>query len=90
MNDMTQRKAPTPGQRRIAAVFGAYAPLPGEADYELAREVGHAAAAAGWTVMNGGYAGVMEASARGAKEAGGRVIGVTVETFSREPNRFTD
>ena len=32
----------------------------------------------------------MEASARGAKEAGGRVIGVTVETFSRVPNRFTD
>ena len=45
---------------------------------------------AGWVVMNGGYSGTMEASARGAKEAGGHVVGITVELFSRTPNRFTD
>jgi len=32
----------------------------------------------------------MEASAQGAREAGGHVIGVTMEFFSRNPNRFTD
>ena len=77
-------------EERTVAVFGAYGPRPGDAEYELARETGRRIAEAGWVVMNGGYAGTMEASARGAKEAGGRVIGITVETFSREPNRFTD
>ena len=77
-------------RQKIITVFGAYAPQPGEAEYELARELGKQIATAGWAVMNGGYAGTMEASACGAKEAGGHVIGVTVETFSREPNAFTD
>lgn len=77
-------------ERKIVAVFGSYAPRPGDAEYESARDVGRRIAAAGWTVLNGGYAGVMEASARGAKECGGHVIGVTVDTFSRTPNRFTD
>jgi len=77
-------------ERKIIAVFGAYAPRPGDAEYELAREMGKRIARAGWVVMNGGYSGTMEASAHGAKQAGGHVIGVTVETFSREPNAFTD
>ena len=77
-------------RKGIVAVFGAYGPKPGEPEYELAREVGREIASAGWALINGGYAGTMEAAARGAKERGGRVIGVTVETFSRTPNRFTD
>jgi uncharacterized protein (TIGR00725 family) len=36
-------------------------------------------ARAGWTVMTGGYAGVMEAASRGAAEAGGHVVGITCE-----------
>ncbi len=36
-------------------------------------------ARAGWTVMTGGYAGVMEAASRGAAEAGGHVVGVTCD-----------
>ena len=80
----------TASRRRTIAVFGSYRPKPGEPEYETAREVGRLVAETGWTVLNGGYAGVMEASARGAREGNGRVIGVTLEQFSREANNFTD
>ena len=42
----------------------------------LASEVGRELAAAGCTVITGGLGGVMEAAARGAREAGGRVVGI--------------
>jgi uncharacterized protein (TIGR00725 family) len=32
----------------------------------------------------------MEASARGAKEAGGETFGVTVDSFARKPNKWLD
>ena len=44
---------------------------------EDARRVGQLIAEAGWVLLNGGRdAGVMAASARGAAEAGGLVIGI--------------
>jgi len=42
----------------------------------LAEEVGRRLAEAGATVVCGGLAGVMEATSRGAAEAGGTVIGI--------------
>jgi hypothetical protein len=46
-----------------------------------------ALARAGYTVLNGGYGGTMEAAAIGAREAGGRTIGVTCAEFTfRYPN----
>ncbi len=46
--------------------------------YELSRKVGHALARLGFTVMTGGGPGVMEAAARGAKEAGGFTVGCNI------------
>jgi hypothetical protein len=54
-----------------------------EPGYRLALELGAELARGGATVMTGGYSGVMEAASRGAAEAGGHVIGVTVELFDR-------
>ncbi len=49
----------------------------GEDVFALARELGSLIARRGWVLLNGGRdAGVMAASAAGAKEAGGTVIGV--------------
>ena len=76
--------------QKVVAVFGSYRPTPGAPEYELGCEVGRLVARAGWTVINGGYGGIMEASARGAKERDGRVIGVTMESFSPQANPFTD
>ncbi len=78
-------------QRRIAvAVFGSSEPPAGSPSYREAEEVGRRLALAGCVVVNGGYGGVMEASARGASESGGATIGVTTGAFTLRPgaNRF--
>jgi uncharacterized protein (TIGR00730 family) len=64
------------------AVFGASDAAPDSAAYRQALEVGRRLAEAGYAVVNGGYGGTMEASARGAAEAGGRAIGVTTRAFA--------
>jgi uncharacterized protein (TIGR00730 family) len=84
---MTRPSEPSP-----IAVFGSSEPLPGSAGYEDACEVGRLLGEAGFPVINGGYGGVMEASARGARQAGARTIGVTVAAFTHRPgaNPFID
>ena len=54
--------------------------------YAAAREVGRLLAAAGATLINGGYGGVMEAASLGASEAGGTVIGILQGTDRNEGN----
>jgi uncharacterized protein (TIGR00730 family) len=65
----------------IVTVFGSSRPREGAADYEEARVLGRALAKHGFSVCSGGYAGVMEAVSRGAKEAGGKTHGVTADFF---------
>jgi uncharacterized protein (TIGR00725 family) len=48
----------------------------GAAEQALAAEVGRLVAREGATLICGGMGGVMEAAARGAKEAGGTTIGI--------------
>jgi len=36
----------------------------------------------GWTIMSGGYDGIMGAVSQGASEAGGEAIGITSQSFS--------
>jgi uncharacterized protein (TIGR00730 family) len=75
----------------IVTVFGSARPAPGEPDYVLAYEVGAALAEAGLVICNGGYAGTMEASARGAKDAGGQTIGIITDAFPlRKANLWID
>jgi uncharacterized protein (TIGR00730 family) len=64
------------------AVFGSGDPQPGEPAYITAQRAGERLAQAGWAVLNGGYGGVMEAVSRGAHEAGGQALGVTVADFA--------
>ncbi len=78
-------------KERIITVFGSYEPRAHEAEYEQAYQVGYELARAGFVVANGGYAGTMEASAKGAKEAGGKTIGVSCRAFKRsEVNEYID
>lgn len=57
----------------------------------LAYELGSLIASEGWVLLNGGRAcGVMDASARGAKEAGGLVVGVLPDSDASQASRFVD
>jgi uncharacterized protein (TIGR00730 family) len=74
----------------VITVFGSSRPRPGEAGYNQAQELGAALARAGFAVCSGGYAGVMEAVSRGAKDAGGRTMGVTAQFFRAQANPWID
>jgi len=74
----------------IVTVFGSARVPVDSPEYAEAYQVGRALALAGFTVCNGGYGGTMEASARGAKEAGGSTIGVSFNSIGRTPNRWID
>ncbi|HDH03780.1 MAG TPA: DNA-binding protein [Actinobacteria bacterium] len=60
------------------AVFGSSTSQPGQPDFEDAVRLGEMLARSGHGVINGGYAGLMEAVSIGAARAGGTVAGVTV------------
>ncbi len=73
-------------------IFGGSQPRPGDAAYESARHLGRLLGAAKYTILTGGYIGTMEATSRGASEAGGHVIGVTCDQIEAwrtvPPNRW--
>jgi uncharacterized protein (TIGR00730 family) len=76
---------------RIVTVFGSSRPQESDPEYVLAFDVGKELASAGFTVCNGGYAGTMEASARGAKSIGGKTVGIIAETFApKKANAWID
>ena len=74
----------------VVTIFGSSHIKNGEPEYQKALELGMVLAKVGYIVCNGGYGGVMEASARGAKEAGGRTIGVTTGDFESPANLWID
>lgn len=80
--------------RGIVSVFGGSSPRRGAPAYAEAERLGYLLAENGYTVMTGGYSGVMEAASKGAKSAGGYVIGVTVGLFEsageHNPNAYND
>jgi len=78
------------GSARTVAVFGSGSAPPGHPVLGEAERLGKGLAEAGYTLMNGGYGGTMEASSRGARQAAGEVIGVTMDLFAPrlQPNQW--
>ena len=68
-------------QQPVVAVFGSSTTSRNSVEWREAEEVGALLAGAGAAVLTGGYGGTMEAVSKGAAEAGGHVIGVTVPTL---------
>lgn len=62
---------------RTAVFFGGVVPASTEEE-NLAEEIGRALAQAGYTLLHGGYNGLMEAAARGAASEGTTVTAVTL------------
>lgn len=62
----------------------------GPTEYALAEDVGRLVAQEGATLVCGGLGGVMEAAARGAKEAGGATIGILPGHDRTNANPYLD
>lgn len=75
-------------QERIVTIFGGSRCDENSTEYREARRVGELLAEAGYVICTGGYLGVMEAASRGARERGGRVLGIVMNQFKAEPNRY--
>jgi hypothetical protein len=75
---------------KVITVFGSSRPRFGDPHYAEAQVLGGELAGKGFTVCTGGYAGVMEAVSRGAKQAGGRTLGVTATFFASRANKWVD
>lgn len=73
---------------RIVTIFGGSKCGESSEEYGQARRVGQLLAEAGFTICTGGYLGVMEGASRGARERGGRVLGILMNEFKSEPNRY--
>ncbi len=68
---------------KTVTIFGTSRAKDGDSAYKLAYTVGKLLAQAGFAIANGGYGGTMLATAKGAAEAGGEVIGVTCSAFKQ-------
>ncbi len=73
---------------KIVTIFGGSKCSENSPEYLDALELGGRLAEAGFTICTGGYLGIMEAASRGAREKGGRVLGIVMNQFKSEPNRF--
>jgi uncharacterized protein (TIGR00730 family) len=73
---------------RIVTIFGGSKCDEESEEYGQALELGRLLAEAGFTICTGGYLGVMEGASRGARERGGRVLGIVMNQFKSEPNRY--
>ena len=69
------------------AVFGSGSALPDHPVLAQAERLGQLLAEANFALICGGYGGTMAAASRGARQAGGKAIGVTMDLFTgKEPN----
>ncbi len=69
-------------KQKAITVFGSAQPLSGERLYQQAYTLGADLAYAGYTVISGGYGGIMAAVSEGAVSQGGTAIGITVSHWN--------
>ena len=73
---------------KIVTIFGGSRCGEESEEYQQALRLGQLLAERGYTICTGGYLGVMEGASRGARERGGRVLGIVMNQFKSEPNRY--
>lgn len=72
---------------RIGVIGGA---RPDSTSYNLAQRLGRLIAENGAVLVCGGLSGIMEASAKGAKEAGGTTVGILPSSSRHDANPHID
>jgi len=89
MKDTILKEIQSESKRTIIGVMGG-----GETDitqYRMAYELGKCIANEGWILLNGGRnCGVMDASAKGAKENGGLTIGILPDSHAEKVSPWID
>jgi uncharacterized protein (TIGR00730 family) len=77
-------------RKKTIAVFGSGSAPAGHPVLAQAERLGQLLADEGFALICGGYGGTMEAASRGARQAGGQAIGVTMDLFSPrlQPNAW--
>jgi len=79
------------GVTKGISMFGSARVKPGTRYYELARKTAYEIGKSGFTVLTGGGPGAMEASNKGAKEAGALSIGLNIKLpFETHVNPYVD
>ena len=73
------------------SIFGSARIKPGDPAYEQARQIAREFAGSGFAVITGGGGGVMAAANQGAKEVGGRSVGLNIKLPHEQlPNEFVN
>lgn len=73
------------------SIFGSHRTKPGTKYYQVSREIAKKLSREGFSVITGAGGGIMEAGNRGAREVGGRSVGLNIELpEEQKPNRYID
>lgn len=76
VSDLDRRDA------RLVTVVGSAQINREDPRWDGAFDLGRQLAVAGWTVVTGGYRGLMAAAARGAKSVGGATVGLPISSWT--------
>jgi len=77
--------------KNAVSIFGSSRTKPGHPHYKLAEETAYLLAKAGYSIITGSGAGIMEASNKGAKRGDGQSIGLNIQIpVQQKPNKYVD